>query len=84
MVLRTIRRWGEMWRVRRFWRLRLAMSVVLLGVFAWMWFGDFDLSNRLDFYVFVVALSVPTVFNLVFWRSDAQAERDRKDRLRHG
>ena len=83
MILTTLRRWGDMWRVRRFWKSRLAMFVASVGAFVWIWFGGADLTNRTDKYVFMVAVVVPTVVNLVFWQSDAHAERERKARLRH-
>jgi hypothetical protein len=70
--------WGDMWRVRPFWKLRLAMSVVGLGVLVWIWGAD--LSNRTNFYVFVAAVWVPILVNLAFWRSDARMERARKAR----
>jgi hypothetical protein len=78
MVLRKLRVWGDMWRVRPFWKLRLAMSVVGLGVLVWIWGAD--LSNRTNFYVFVAAVWVPILLNLAFWRSDARMERARKAR----
>jgi hypothetical protein len=75
MVLRKLRVWGDMWRVRRFWKLRLAMSVVALGVVVWIWGAD--LSNRTNFYVFLAAVWVPILTNLAFSRSDARRERER-------
>ena len=79
MVLRELRLWRDTWRVRRFWKLRLAMSVVALGVVVWTWGAG--LSNRTDFYVFVAAVSVPILTDLAFRRSDQRAERARKARL---
>ena len=79
MVVRELRRWRDTWRVRRFWKLRLAMSAVELGVLAWIWGAD--LSNLTNFYVFVAAVWVPILTNLAFWRSDERAERARKARL---
>ncbi len=79
MVLRELRLWRDTWRVRRFWKLRLAMSVVALGVVVWTWGAG--LSNRIDFYVFVAAVSAPILTDLAFRRSDQRAERARKARL---
>jgi hypothetical protein len=75
MVLRKLRVWGDMWRVRRFWKLRLAVSVVALGVVVWM--CGADLSSRNNFYVFLAAVWVPTLVNLALSRSDAGRERER-------
>ena len=79
MVLRELRLWRDTWRVRRFWKLRLAMSVVALGVVVWTWGAG--LSNRTEFYVFVAAVSAPILTDLAFRRSDQRAERARKARL---
>jgi hypothetical protein len=75
MVLRKLRVWGDVWRVRRFWRLRLAMSLVALGVVVWIWGAD--LSDRTNFNVFLAAVWVPILVNLAFSRSDAGRERER-------
>jgi hypothetical protein len=79
MVLKELRLWRDTWRGRRFWKLRLAMSAVALGVVVWTWGAD--LSNRTDFYVFVAAVSAPILTDLAFRRSDQRAERARKARL---
>ena len=79
MVLRQLRLWLDMWRVRRFWKLRLAMSAVELGLLAWIWGAG--LSNRTTFYVFVAAVWVPILTDFAFSRSDVRMERARKARL---
>ena len=84
MVLRTLRLYRDMWRVRKFWQLRLAIYAIALAVIVWMQSDGADLANRTHFYLFVAAVGVPCLIELAFWRSDAQAERDRKARLLHG
>jgi hypothetical protein len=81
MVLRKLGLWGDMWRVRRFWKLRLAMHAISVAVLAWLWLWDAGPFDRTDFYVLMVAVWVPILTNFAFWRSDQRAERARKARL---
>ena len=73
-----------MWRVRQFWRLRLAIWAISVAVMGWLWLRDPGPFDRTDFYVLMVAVWVPVLLNLAFWRSDARTERDCKARLSHG
>jgi hypothetical protein len=66
--------------VRRFWKLRLAMRVVGLGVLVWIWLHDAGTFDRTDFYVLMAAVWVPILVDHAFSRTDARMERARKAR----
>jgi hypothetical protein len=75
MVLRQLRLWADMWRVRQFWKLRLALSALALAALVWTYSAG--LTNRTAFYVFMAAVLLPIVVDLAFSRSDARRERQR-------
>ena len=75
LVMRRLRLWRDVWKARRFWKIRLALLFVAFAVVMWYWVVG------VSFWIFAVTLALPIVVNLAFWQSDERAEKDRKARL---
>jgi hypothetical protein len=82
MVLRWLREQRDVWRARKFWRLRLALSTLCFVVILALFKTQDALTHRSFYYVFLPAVFLPMAVDWAFWRSDKRAERARK--ARHG
>jgi hypothetical protein len=73
-VIRVLRRWLDKWRVRKYWKLRLAGPPLALAIVSWWYWVGGSLA------VFAAAILITLMIDLPFRRSDQYAERIRKAR----
>ena len=70
----ALRRWLDKWRVRKYWKLRLAGPPLALAIVSWWYWVGGSLA------VFAAAILITLTIDLPFRRSDQYAERIREAR----